>query len=172
MWSDQVKCQALSNWWYIVNFVQQSESFDLLKTPSELKIWFWRCWVLSRFKQCDTKGIAFCSWIYLEIKIPSIWLIIPLDYLTYILYKMKEACADTNVDIIHICDAFCQNETLLCTWSKLSSWYIIKVYILPFIMMVGILKSDNPKWSYDHVTFLILKSVKWRNWLSKFGIYH
>ncbi len=37
-----------------------------------------------------------------------------------------------------ICDPFCQNETLLCTWSKLSFWCIIKVYILPFIMVVKI----------------------------------
>ncbi len=55
-----------------------------------------------------------------------------------------------------ICDPFCQNETLLCTWSKLSSWYIIKVYILPFI----ILKSDNPKRSYAHLTFGVLKNMK------------
>ena len=45
---------------------------------------------------------------------------------------------------MHISDPFCQNETLLCTWPKLSSSCIIKVYIIPFIMMFTILKSDNP----------------------------
>ena len=47
-------------------------------------------------------------------------------------------------------------ETLLCTWSKLSVWYIIK-YILPFIMVVKILKLDNPTGSYAHLTFGVLK---------------
>ncbi len=75
---------------------------------------------------------------------------------------------------MYICDPFCQNEILLCTWSKLSSWYIIKVYIPPFIsiMVVEILKSDNPKRSYVHLTFGVLKSIEWRNWLLKFGVYH
>ena len=46
------------------------------------------------------------------------------------------------------------------------------VYILPFTMVVKILKSDNPKQSYPYLTFGVLKSMKWRNWLSKFGVYH
>ncbi len=67
-----------------------------------------------------------------------------------------------------ICDPFCQNETLLCTWSKLSFWYIIILYILPFIMVVEILKLDNPKQSYVYLAFEILISMKWRNLLSNF----
>ena len=70
------------------------------------------------------------------------------------------------------CDPFYQNETLLCTWSKLSSLCIIKVCILPFIMVFRILKSDNPKWSYAHSTIGLLKSMEWRNRLSKFGVNH
>ncbi len=31
---------------------------------------------------------------------------------------------------------------------------------------------DNPKWSYAHLTFGVLKSMKWRNRLSKFVVYH
>ena len=38
---------------------------------------------------------------------------------------------------------YCQNETLLYTWSQLNSWYIVKLYILPYVMVVKILKSDN-----------------------------
>ena len=69
-----------------------------------------------------------------------------------------------------ICDPCCQNETFLCTWSKLSSWYIIKVCILPFIMVLKMLKSDNPKWTFAHLTFGALKSIKWRHRLSKFEV--
>ena len=56
-----------------------------------------------------------------------------------------------------ICDPFCQNGTRLCTWPKLSFWYIIKVDILSFIMVVKILNLDNPKRSYVHLTFGVLK---------------
>ncbi len=61
---------------------------------------------------------------------------------------------------------------LFCAHGQNWVWYIIKVDILPFIMVVKILKSDNPKWSYDHLTFEVLKSMKWRNKLSKFAVYH
>ena len=46
---------------------------------------------------------------------------------------------------------------------NLSFWYIVKVYIQvirPFIMVVKIVKSDNPKRSYAHLTFGVLKSMK------------
>ena len=45
------------------------------------------------------------------------------------------------------------DSSVLCTWSKLSSCIIIKVYILPFLTVVRSLKSDNPKQSYAHLTF-------------------
>ena len=54
---------------------------------------------------------------------------------------------------------------ILCTWSKLSSWYIINK------VLVKILKSDNPKRSYAHLTFGVLKSMNWRSQLSKFGVF-
>ncbi len=38
--------------------------------------------------------------------------------------------------------------------------------------MVKILKSDNPKESDAYLTIGVLKSLKWRNQLSKFAIYH
>ncbi len=38
--------------------------------------------------------------------------------------------------------------------------------------MVKILKSDNPKASYAHLTMWVLKTMKWRNRLSKFVVYH
>ena len=54
-------------------------------------------------------------------------------------------------------------------WPMLSKWdssvhmvkikfmvYIIKVYILPFIMV----KSDNPKQSYAHLSYGVMKSMK------------
>ncbi len=34
------------------------------------------------------------------------------------------------------------------------------------------MKLDNPKGSYAHLTFGVLKSTKWRNRLSKFVVYH
>ncbi len=59
---------------------------------------------------------------------------------------------------------------LLFTWSKLNFWYIIKVYIPLFIMVVKILKSDNHiKQSYAHVTYGVLNNMKWRNRLQSFG---
>ena len=42
----------------------------------------------------------------------------------------------------------------------------------PIYMMVKILKSDNRTQSYAHMTFGVLKSMKWRNRLSKFWVYH
>ena len=72
-----------------------------------------------------------------------------------------------------ICDPWCQNETLLCTWWKLSYWHIIsKVYIFPFMMIVKILKLYDPKGSYAHLTIGVLKRMKLRNRLSKFAVYH
>ena len=67
------------------------------------------------------------------------------------------------------CDPFCQNETLLFTWSKLSSWYI-NIH-LPLVMVAKILKSDNPIAKLCPFDFGVVKSMKWRNWLSKFGVY-
>ena len=52
------------------------------------------------------------------------------------------------------------------------NWVISKIYILPFIMIVKILKSYNPKGSYAHLTIGGLKSMKWKNQLSKSAIYH
>ncbi len=46
----------------------------------------------------------------------------------------------------------CQNETLLWTWAELLVYRITIVYILPFIMMVKTLKSDNPNGTYAHLT--------------------
>ena len=69
-----------------------------------------------------------------------------------------------------ICDPCCQNETLLCTWSNLGFWYNIKVYIFPFIMVFEFLKSDNPTRSYAYLNIVVVESIKWRNWLSKFGV--
>ena len=71
---------------------------------------------------------------------------------------------------MHICDPCCQNETLLCTWSNLGFWYNIKVYIFPFIMVFEFLKSDNPTRSYAYLNIVVVESIKWRNWLSKFGV--
>ncbi len=83
------------------------------------------------------------------------------------IYLCEVTCLiDTDWKVI--CDPFCQNETLLCTWSKLSYWYTTKVYILPFILTVKILKSDNTKGSYAHLTIGVLKSMKWRYRLSNF----
>ena len=64
--------------------------------------------------------------------------------------KCGKVCYFSCNDII--CDLCCQNETLLCTYSKLRSWYIIYVYILPFIMVVKILNRTilskvMPIWS-------------------------
>ncbi len=62
---------------------------------------------------------------------------------------------------------------LFCAHGQnLSSWYIIKVYILPFIMVRKVLKLNNANQSYGHLTFGVLKSMKQRNRLSKFGVYH
>ncbi len=54
----------------------------------------------------------------------------------------------------------------------LSFCYIIKIYILPLIMVIKILKLDNLELSYAYLIFGVLKSMKWRNWLSMFGVYH
>ncbi len=40
------------------------------------------------------------------------------------------------------------------------------------MMVVKILKLDGPKGSYAHLTIGLLKSMKWRNRLSKFVAYH
>ena len=77
--------------------------------------------------------------MYIEINIPNIQLIL--------------------LDAVTLCDP----------WD--SSVHIAKiellVYILPFIMVVKMFKLDNPKRSYAHLTFGVLKSKKWRNRLSK-----
>ncbi len=79
----------------------------------------------------------------------------------------------TNFFFLLTCDPLCQNETLLCTLVKsLSFWCSIKVCILPLIMVVKTSKSDNSKQSYAQLTFGILTSMKWRNRLSMFGVYH
>ncbi len=52
--------------------------------------------------------------------------------------------------------------------SKLSFW----IYILSFIMVVEFLKLDHPKWRYAHLTVMVLKSTKWRDRFSKFGVYN
>ena len=65
-----------------------------------------------------------------------------------------------------ICDPFCQDKTLLCTWSNLTFWFIIKIYILPFIMVVKILKPDNPiskvmVIGFQSLGFIIMSIANW-----------
>ncbi len=38
--------------------------------------------------------------------------------------------------------------------------------------MAKFLKSDDPKGSHGHLAIGVLKSMKWRNLLSKFAVYH
>ena len=45
------------------------------------------------------------------------------------------------------------------------NWVLIKVYILPFVMVVKYFKSDNPERSYTHLNFEVLKSI----WSSEIG---
>ena len=42
------------------------------------------------------------------------------------------------------------------------NWYIIQVCILPFLMVVKILILDNPKQRCNHLTFGVLKGMKFR----------
>ena len=71
------------------------------------------------------------------------------------------------------CDPCCQNETLLCTWSKLS-FLVYYLSIHSPIMMVKILKLDNPKRSYAHLPVELWnvknETMKCWNRLSKFGV--
>ena len=45
-----------------------------------------------------------------------------------------------DINLEPICDIFCQNETMLVPWSKISYQHSMKIYTFPFIMMAKFLK--------------------------------
>ncbi len=65
-------------------------------------------------------------------------------YTYQVIYFESLNCMTWKNSYVLKCDPCCKNETFL---------FCINVYIFPYIMVVKILKLDNSKRSYAHLTF-------------------
>ena len=61
---------------------------------------------------------------------------------------------------------------LFCAHGQNFEFLVNYKSILPFIMMVKYFNLDKPKQRNTNLTFMVLKNMKWRNPLSKFGVYN
>ncbi len=80
---------------------------------------------------------------------------------------LKQSCKNLFIwtELPINCDPFSQMR-LFCAQGQNWVLVILFLYNFPFIVMVEILKLDNPKWSYAHVTL-----GYWKVWNEEIGFW-